>query len=79
MRALPLTFPATRYKGRLIALACAGGVKLRYELTQIARGSWSLTIEANGRPSSHPFTSQRAAAKFARDDFRRRQLLRRVV
>ena len=71
MRPLPLEF------GRAsIALANACGVNLRYEVRHIFRGCWELTIDADGLRRTRQFARERGAKSFARNDFRRRQLLR---
>jgi hypothetical protein len=76
---LTLTFP---YRGsnKMVALGCANGVSLRYEVRKTMTGSWQLTIWPTERSRSEErafqFTSERAAKGHARADFRRRQLVR---
>ena len=76
MRYLPLTFPQN---GLRVALGCARGQHMRYEIAHEDRGVWCLTIEADGLRRSRNFTTERSAQKFARDDFRRRQLVRQIA
>lgn len=80
MRHLPLTFPRDTYRGRFIALGCANGVHLRYEVRKVMTGEWQLTIGVEGeclsRETAHQFTSERRAKDHARADFRRRQIVR---
>ena len=77
MKHLPLTFPT---KGRCVALACANGLSLRYEVQKIMTGEWQLVIDGDyGKWETLralQFASEREAKTFARDDFRRRQLVR---
>lgn len=79
-RHLPLTFPRDTYKGAFVALACANGINLRYEVRKVMTGEWQLSIDADNRMErSWQFGSERKAKAFARDDFRRRQLLTAVA
>lgn len=70
---LPLTFPRDLPR---VAIGGANGVRLRYEVTHIKRGLWELEIEADGIRRTRAFTNRLDAEKVARDDFKRRQLLR---
>jgi hypothetical protein len=70
-----LTFPS---RGKPIALACANGLSLRYEIRKVMTGGWQLIIEADHGSGwevlrSRQFSSERAARFYARHDFRRRQ------
>lgn len=76
MRHLPLTFPQN---GLPVAIANVGGKGMRYEIAHEGRGAWCLIIDADDQRRSRTFSSERAAKSYARDDFRRRQLLKRVM
>lgn len=60
-------------------LGCANGTHLVYRLRHTARGRWILSIEAKMITCEREFSTERAAKTFARDDFRRRQLVRLVA
>lgn len=70
-RHLALTFGP-----RSVALASANGTPLRYEVSLVARAHWGLTIDAGGSRRTRDYRTERRAKSAARDDFRRRQLLR---
>jgi len=70
-KTLPLEFGRS-----FVALACANGVGLRYDVRRLGRGQWELTIEADGLRRTRAFTTERAAKASARADFSRRQLLK---
>lgn len=76
MTALQLTFP----RDGLIALACANGIHMRYEVRRLAHSIWQLTINADGEIThserSITFANERSAKAYARSDFRRRQIVR---
>ena len=73
MNVLQMTFPRDE---PCIALGCAEGVMLRYEVRHVSRGAWELTIDADKQRRTRSFRNKREAQSFARRDFARRQMLR---
>ncbi len=69
--ALRLEFPPSE----TVVLARANNVDLCYELTHESRGRWFLAIVTNNARRERLFTNDRKARQFARQDFRRRQLI----
>lgn len=76
IRYLPLTFPPGPNP---VSIGCAGGTRLRYEVRHVGHAEWELEIVADGLMRTRAFKSERAAKRYARDDFMRRQLIQRAA